>query len=531
MTRSFQMPGRSPVIAENGMAATSHPLATAAAVDILRTGGNAVDAAIAASAVLCVVEPHMTGIGGDCFVILSEPDGTVHGLNGSGRAPARLTADMLRGMGHETMPESGVHSVTVPGALKAWEVLLQRFGTRDLGRLFADAIRYAEDGFAVHSRVAWDWARHAAALAGDEGGRRHYLTAGRAPSAGSRFRNPGLAQTFRVIARKGAGAFYEGAIAAEIAWTVRAQGGFLDEEDLAGVTADWVAPIATRYRGLDVLEIPPNGQGITALILLNLFEALGADGFDANGADRWHMEIEAARLAYGVLARDVGDPDAMSAEVSRILSGPFTTELAARFDPARRNPDLVLPDLPKSDTVYLSVVDRDRRAVSFINSTYDAFGSKVVTPVSGIALQNRGACFTLERGHPNEFGPGKRPLHTIIPGMAMKDGLPYAPFGVMGGAYQPMGHAHVLSNILDHGMDPQEAIDHPRLFWDEDEDGVLLAEEGLTADVAAELQAFGHIVRPAPRPHGGAQMIVIDRENGFLVGASDSRKDGCAGGW
>ncbi len=527
--RSFDLPGRSPVIAENGMAATSHPLATATALDVLREGGNAVDAAIAAAATLAVVEPHMTGIGGDCFVILAEPDGSVHGLNGSGRAPAAANAAWYRENGDAGMPQSGVHSITVPGAIDAWVKLSDRFGSMGFDRLFADAIRYAEDGFAVHARVARDWPRYVAELAADEGGAMHCLVGGKAPEAGTRFGFPALGATLRRIAREGRSAFYEGEIAAEIAATVQAKGGFLTEADLAAASADWVKPISARYGGHDVLEIPPSGQGITALILLRLMDIACVNDCEPGSAERYHLEIEAARLAYSVRDHLVADPASMTMTPAELLSDRFIDRLARQIDAGRRNPDIALPDMPRSDTVYLTVVDRDRRAVSFINSLYSGFGSKVVTPRSGIALQNRGACFTIAEGHPNELGGGKRPMHTIIPAMALKDGRATHSFGVMGGDYQPMGHGHVFSNLVDHGMDAQEAIDHPRLFWGDD--GVLDAEEGIGEGIREALVARGHQVRSAASPHGGGQLIVIDHENGFLIGGSDPRKDGCALGW
>jgi len=527
--RNFDLPGRSPVYAENGMATTSHPLATAAALAVLRDGGNAVDAAVAASATLAVVEPHMTGIGGDCFVIIAEPDGSIHGLNGSGRAPGETHPGWYRERGIVEMPQTGPHAVTVPGAIKAWEVLLERFGTRGFDTLFADSIRYAEEGYAVHSRVARDWAHHAEELAADEGGARHYLIDGRAPSAGERFRAPALGATLRTIATGGARAFYEGPIAAEMAATVRRKGGFLSEADLASVTADWVQPISVRYGGYDVHEIPPNGQGITALLMFNLLGRLGAGKLDPDGAERYHLEIEAGRLAYSVRDHLVADAAAMRVLPERLLSDAFASALTERIDPDRRNGDLSLPKLPSSDTVYLTVVDRDRRAVSFINSLYSGFGAKIIAPLSGIALQNRGACFTLEPDHPNEIGPGKRPMHTIIPAMATRNGKASVSFGVMGGAFQPMGHVHVFSNLADHGMNPQEALDHARLFWGED--GVLEAEMGIAGRVQEELLARRHQVRPAASPHGGGQVIVIDDKSGFLIGGSDPRKDGLALGW
>lgn len=527
--RIFDQPGRSHVIAENGMAATSHPLATASALQVLREGGNAVDAAIAAAATLAVVEPHMTGIGGDCFVILAEPNGTLHGLNGSGRAPAAADAGKLRDQGFDAIPASGALSVTAPGAVKAWETLAERFGTLDFDRLFADAVRYAEDGFAVHPRVARDWSLHAAALAADEGGAMHYLDGGRAPAVGTRWRLPALGQTLRSIAEGGSQAFYTGALAEEMVATLRKGGNDFTQDDLAGVEADWIDPVSTSYGGHDVFELPPNGQGVTALILLNLLTRLKAGGLGADSVERYHLEIEAGRLAYTVRDHLVADPDTMTVSLETLLSQAYTKALADQFDPEARNPSLTLPEGPDADTVYLTVVDRDRRAVSFINSLYGAFGSKVVTPRSGVALQNRAACFSLAAGHPNEYGPGKRPMHTIIPGMLKKDGRVAGVFGVMGGQFQPMGHAHLLSNLFDHGMDPQAALDHGRVFWDKE--GAIEAEAGVPLRVVARLQEMGHDIRPATSPHGGGQIILIDHENGFLVGGSDPRKDGLALGW
>ncbi len=527
--RNFDLPGRSRVIAENGMAATSHPLATANALAVLREGGNAIDAAIAAAGVLSVVEPHMTGIGGDCFAIVAEPDGTVHGLNGSGRAPAAADAAGYRDRGLTEVPFTGALPVTVPGAVDAWEKLGQRFGTMDFDRLLAPAISYAEDGYAVHDRVALDWAEHVDGLASDPGAARHLLVGGKAPAAGTRFRSPGLANALRAIATQGARALYEGALAAEIAKTIQGAGGAMTEEDLAAVSGDWVTPISTHYQGYDVLEIPPNGQGIVALIILNILDELGAGDLPPDSAQRYHLEVEAARLAYSVRDHMVADPAHMTATTEQILSKAYTRALAAKVDPERRNNDIALPALPNSDTVYLTVVDRDRRAVSFIYSIYGPFGSMLVTPESGIVLQNRGACFTLEEGHPNELKGGKRPMHTIIPAMAMKNGKAAIPFGVMGGAYQPMGHAHVFANVADHGMDAQAAIDHARIFWEDD--GALGCETGIGADVRETLAAKGHRVVPASSPWGGSQMIQIDEENGFLVGGSDPRKDGHAAGW
>lgn len=527
--RSFDRPGRSPVIAENGVAATSHPLASSSAIAVLREGGNAVDAAIAAAATIAVVEPHMTGIGGDCFVIVAEPDGSVHGLNGSGRAAAKAETGWYLENGFNSIPGHSPHAVTAPGAIKAWETLHARFGSLPFERLFRDAIAYAENGFAVAPRVASDWAKEVETLSADEGARRHYLPNGRSPSVGDRVRLPALAKTLKGIAARGAAAFYEGPVAAEIARVVQARGGFLDEADLAGVTADWVDPIGTDYAGYRVLELPPSGQGMVALILLNLLDILDTRSMAAGSAQRYHHEVEAARLAYAVRDAMLADPDHMTASPEVLASRAYAAELARQVDPGKRNPAIVVPPSPNSDTIYLTVADRDGRAVSFINSLYAAFGSQIVTPESGVALQNRGACFRVEEGHPNTIGPRKRPLHTIIPAMVTKDGRPAVSFGVMGGAYQPMGHGHVFSNLADHGMDPQEALDHPRIFWNAD--GVLGIEEGVDPAVADALAEKGHAVAPAASPWGGGQMIVVDHERGFFTAGSDPRKDGQAIGY
>ena len=527
--RDFSLPGRSPVIAENGMAATSHPLGTMSAIQVLREGGNAVDAAIAAVATLCVVEPGATGIGGDFFAIVAEPDGSLHGLNASGRSSMSTDAEAVRARGLKALPEFDALSVTVPGALAGWEAVANRFGTKGFDRLFADAIGYAEDGFAVHPRVAADWKRYEADLANDPGARLHYLTDGLAPKPGERMRQAALAGVLRKVARDGAKAFYEGEVAAEIAATVRAGGGFMEESDLAACTADWVDPIGTDHAGQRLNEIPPNGQGITALIMLNMLDVLDAKHLPRESAERWHIWIEVARLAYAARDAFVSDPATMNVPIEAMLSRTFAEELAARIDPGRRNDDLVMPKLPGPDTTCLTVVDRDRRAVSFINSLYFGMGSRIVTPKSGVTLQNRGACFTLEKGHPNELGPGKRPMHTIIPGMATGPRGATISFGVMGGGFQPMGHAQVFTDIVVGGMDPQEAADQPRLFWGDD--GILDCETGISAEVRNGLEARGHTLRKAEMPHGGAQLIAIDHESGFLIGGSDPRKDGHAAGW
>jgi len=509
------------------MAATSHPLATQCALAVLREGGNAVDAAIAASATLCVVEPHMTGIGGDCFALVCEPDGTLHGLNGHGRSAAGASLDGYLDRGFTSIAGNSVHAITAPGAIRAWEELHARFGRMDFARLFADAVRHGRDGFPVAPRVASDWAGLVDKLAAHEGGRRHWLIDGRAPRLGDVMRTPALADVLEGVARNGSRAFYEGEVAADIASTVAELGGFLSEEDLAAVTVDWVEPIRAEYRGLEICEIPPSGQGLTTLILLQLLARTQLPP-DPGSAERHHRQIELGRLAYGVRDAEIADPAHMRTGVDALLSPLYLDDLLKGYDPALRNPEIRLPKLPESDTIYLSVVDQDRLAVSFINSVYSGFGTGIVAKKTGIALQNRGACFVLEPGHPNAIGPLKRPMHTIIPAMAMADGKAALSFGVMGAAFQPMGQAHVLSNMLDYGMDPQEAIDEARLFWNGQ--GVLEAESGISADAIAGLEARGHAVTRGG-PWGGAQMIVIDHTRGTLIGASDPRKDGQAAGY
>ncbi len=527
MSRNFALPGRSPVLAENGVASTSHPLATTAALTILKAGGNAVDAAIAAVAVQCVVEPHSTGIGGDCFAIVSTADGTISALNASGRSPARAELGWFRENGIRAISPDSPHAATVPGALKGWETLHQRHGRLDFERLLADAIAYAINGFAVHPRVARDWAILSPRISAHEGGRRHYMRDGRVPTAGERFSTPALGGVLQQVARQGSRAFYEGAVAAEIAATVQALGGLLEEADLAAVSADWVEPIETQFCGHKVLEIPPNGQGLTALVMMNLLSQAGFAS-DARSAERYHLSIETARIAYAIRDAHIADPAHMKATVSEILSAPYTDALLKQYRPDRRNDGIVLPRLPSSDTVYLCVADRDGMMVSLINSTYHGFGSCIVTPQTGIALQSRGSGFVLEEGHPNAIAPRKRPMHTIIPGMAMKDGLPSVAFGVMGGAYQPLGHAQVMTDLLHYGMDPQQAVDGPRLFWDAD--GTIEVEDGIADEVVTGLQARGHRVRRGGL-FGGGQMIVADRRSGFFIAGSDPRKDGQAAGY
>lgn len=524
--RNFQLPGRSPAIAANGMAATSSPLATLAAVDLLRAGGNAADAAVAASAVLCMTEPHMTGIGGDCFVLVGEPSGKVLGLNGSGRSSHRADAAWLKASGLTSIARRSIHAVTVPGAIDAWDQLLKRCGTMSLGDCLRPAIALAEKGVPTTPRVAFDWPEDAKVLAGDPGGRQHYLVNGEAPRLGHTMRYPALAETLRRIANEGRDAFYKGSIAKDIIATIATMGSLLDLEDLAAHRSDWVEPIATDFAGHEILEIPPSGQGLTALIALNILSNFGLKVLDPAGPQRMHLEIEALKLAWWFRNKHIADPAQADVPVAELLSAGFAKKLAGLIE-ARKCLDIATA-LPPSDTVYLTVVDKNRLAISFINSVYDGFGSGVVTPATGIALQNRGAGFVTTPGHPNCIAPAKRPLHTIIPAMVRHQGLVDMSYGVMGGDYQPMGHMAVAANRYVYAMDPQECLDFPRYFPNA---GEVLVEQGVSPAALADLRAIGHRLVPSPEPLGGGQAIAIDHQRGVLIGGSDPRKDGFALGY
>lgn len=527
--RSLHFPGRSPVYARKAMAATSHPLATETALGVLRGGGNAVDAAIAATAVLCVVENAMTGIGGDCFAIVSMPGAKPFALNASGRAPAGLTADYLLERGIRSIGTQTPHAVTVPGAIDGWAMLLADHGTRALSELLQPAIATASEGYVVSPRVAYDWAVGTAKLSGNANAAKHYLKDGKPPVVGDVVRFPNLAATLTAVAEGGRDAFYEGEVAADIVKELNALGGVHTLADFAAQRSSYVEPISVNYRGLDVLELPPNNHGVVVLMMLKMMEQIGKIGDDPDSVDRHHTMLEVARLAYAMRDEFVADPDMADVPVDHMLDDAVITELVGRVDRKRARPDIAPVPQPKgSDTVYLSVVDENGMAVSFINSLFSDFGSGIATDKTGILLQNRGQGFVVEPGHRNCVAPGKRPLHTLIPALAMKDGELAMSFGVMGGAFQPAGHAHVLSNMLDYGMDAQEALDAQRVFFDGS--GVLV-EETASAELRAGLEAKGHEVGVRALPWGGGQLIEVDRKRGVLVGASDCRKDGCALGY
>jgi len=525
--RDFQIPGRSAVYAQNGLCATSHPLAAKVAVQILEAGGNAVDAAIAAAVLLGIAEPQMTGIGGDCFVLL-KPDGEdrIVGLNGSGRAPAALSAEKLRAAGNETMPVRGVDSVTIPGAVDAFCRLSRDWGRIGLKAALAPAIYYAEAGIPVAPRVAQDWARVRGFLQGDA--RTHYLFSDDAPLPGQVFRAPGQAEVLRRVATEGRAGFYEGEVAEDMVASLNALGGCHSVDDFAATACDYTDPIEGSYKGVDLVEHPPNGQGATAILMNNILSHFDLETLDPLGAARAHLEAEATKLAYDARNRFLADPD-HTARLDHMLAPETALALAGLIDPKRaQTVTTTLTEAVHKDTIYLSVVDKDRMVVSLIYSIFQGFGSGLASQKFGVNFQNRGAGFSLEAGHPNEAGGGKRPFHTIIPGMLKKGGKVFMPFGVMGGQYQSCGHSRFLTNLVDHNMHPQQAVDAPRSFA---QAGRLEVERGYAPQVMQDLADLGHKVVEPEVPLGGAQAILIDEENGVLEGASDHRKDGCALGY
>jgi len=529
MTRDFQLGGRSTVHAANGIAATSHPLATGVALDVLKSGGNALDAAIAANATLAVVEPQSTGIGGDCFVLMARAGSDkVIGFNGSGRSPAAAELSWYRERGFTEIPEDSVHAATLPGAVDAWLTLHADHGRTPFANLLAPAIRYARDGYPVHARVRRDWLAAAPLLGKNAAASAVYLPGGAVPAEGDLHVQKALGDTLQAIADTGRAGFYEGAVAQAMVKTLNAEGGLHTLADFAAVHGDYVEPISTDYRGYRVHQIPPNNQGITALIMLNLLEGFDLASLDPLSVERTHLEIEAGRLAFAVRNAEVAEESAMLARTERLLSKDWAASLARSIRRDRAMASLPDLGLRLSDTVYVSVVDAERNAVSFINSVYDSFGCGILCPATGVMFQNRGNSFSVDPGHPNCIAPSKRPRHTIMPGMLTKGGRALMPYGVMGGDYQPFGHVRVLTNMIDFGFDPQAAIDAPRVFAS---DGTVQLEKTFSIEVVEGLTALGHRVAVAERPFGGGQAVFIDYARGILSGGSDPRKDGCALGF
>lgn len=524
--RDFQSPGRSAVFTTNGLCATSHPLAAGAAIDILKRGGNAMDAAIAGAVLLGICEPQMTGIGGDCFLLYSRAGSDeIQAFNGSGRAPKAASAAALRARDLPTVPIGSPDSVTVPGAVDAFCHLAETEGKLGLDVLLQPAIHYAEAGVPVAPRVAFDWANSSSTLQGTA--RRHYLIDGKAPRVGQMFRSPGQAEVMRRIAQDGRDAFYTGDVAEDMLAALTSLGGVHTADDFARTTCEPAHPVCGEYKGTELFEHPPNGQGATAILMLNILKHFDIPSMKPFGSQRAHIEAEAAKLAYDARNRFIADPD-HTVRLQHMLAPETAASLAALIAPTRAMPTAtLLSEAVHKDTIYITVVDKDRMAVSLIYSIFHGFGSGIASEKFGILLQNRGAGFTLEPGHPNELGGSKRPMHTIIPGMLRQNGRVVMPFGVMGGAYQPNGHARLLSNLVDFDMDLQAAMDAPRAF----SDGTTLnVERGYSDAVRQELADLGHNVEVPQSAIGGSQAIRI-RDDGVLEGASDPRKDGCALGY
>lgn len=525
---------RSTVYAPRAAAATSHPLATTAALEVLASGGNAFDAAVVAAVVLTVVEPHMTGVGGDVFTLSwSAREGRLTGMRSIGRAGSLMTREALVARGREEIPGTGAESVTVPGSLAGWAALLERYGTLTLAEALEPGIRLAEEGFPVSPIVAEDWAGQVEKLSRDEGARATYLAEGeRPPRAGEWHRNPDLAASLRAVADGGIGVFYGGPLGARIVEGLQRLGGFLTLEDLAAHQVEWVDPISVPFRGYRVYQLPPPNQGIAALQMLRMLDGFDLDGMEHNSAEYIHLLTEVKKLAYADLAAHVADPDHMRASAEELLSEEYLTGRRALVDPERpaerREPGRFVTE---SETIYLSVADAEGNMVSLINSIFGYFGSGVVVPGTGIVLQNRGSGFTLEEGHPNQVAPGKRPFHTIIPAFVTRQTgageEPWLSYGVMGGGFQPQGHVQVLLNLLVFGMDLQEAIDAARVAH---ASGLRITlEPPIGEEVRAALEAKGHQVGTAGRlSYGGAQ-AVMKLPKGWAA-ASDPRKDGQAGG-
>jgi gamma-glutamyltranspeptidase/glutathione hydrolase len=534
---------RSVVHAAEGMAATSQPLATQIALDILKAGGSAVDAAIAANAALGLMEPTGCGIGGDLFAIVwDEEKGELTGLNASGRAPALMTAGFFRQQGLDAIPPFGPLPVSVPGAVDGWFELHGRYGRLPMKQVLAPAIGYAKRGFPVSQVVARYLEFSGERLGEYPGFRETYMPDGSMPREGEMFSNPRLARTYELLVQGGRDAFYEGEIARRMDAYMQEHGGLLRYDDLAAHRSEWMAPVSTNYRGWDVYELPPNGQGIAALQILNILEGydVAAMGFDS--PEYVHTLVEAKKLAFEDRARYYADMDFADVPVEQLISKDYATERRRLIDPKHAASRFPAGEakLDTGDTIYLTVADRQGNMVSLIQSNYRGMGSGMTPGELGFVLQDRAELFSLDPEHPNALEPGKRPFHTIIPAFVMKDGQPYMSFGVMGGAMQPQGHAQIIVNMVDFGMNLQEAGDAARINHDGSSEptgtvmsdgGVVHLENGFSASTRAALEAMGHTIGESNGSFGGYQAILRDHEEGVWRGASEVRKDGQAAGY
>ena len=536
---------RSEVIAAHGMVATSHPLATQIGLDVLKQGGSAVDAAIAANAALGLMEPTGNGIGGDLFAIVWDAKTKkLHGYNGSGRSPQSLSLQWFQQQGLQDIPAHGPLPVTVPGAVDGWFALHKKFGNLPMSTLLAPTIRYATEGFPVTEVIAHYWALSVPKLGKFPGFNEQFTRDGRAPEKGELWRNPNLARTLTQLADEGRDAFYRGDIARTIGDYIKAQGGFLSAADLAAHRGEWVEPVSTKYRGYDVWELPPNGQGIAALMMLNILEAYDLKAAGFGSTDHLHLLAEAKKLAFADRAKWFADPDFAKLPVTGLISKAYAQKRRALISMERAavSVDAGHPELDEGDTIYLTTADRDGNMVSLIQSNYRGMGSGMAPTGLGFILQDRGEQFVLKDGHANTYAPGKRPFHTIIPAFVTKDGKPWLSFGLMGGAMQPQGHAQIVINLIDFGMNLQEAGDAPRIQHDGSTEpdgqalvmtdgGVVELETGFPYETVRGLMRKGHHVKFADGPFGGYQAIARDHANGVYIGASESRKDGHAAGY
>ena len=521
---------RSEVIAPHGMVAASHPLAAQVGIDILKAGGNAIDAAVAVNAVLGLVEPHMNGVGGDLFAIVWDAETErLYGLNATGRAPYELNRQVFERQDLDWVPGTGPLTWTVPGAVDGWDQLLRRFGTMSFAEVLAPAIAYGRDGFPVSEIIQGQWAASERSLAEWPTSAATYLPNGRPPEVGEVFTNPGLVRTYEAIAQGGRDAFYRGEITRKIVGFSESNGGYFTMRDFEDHSSVWVEPVTSSYRGYDVWEIPPNSSGIVALMMLNILEGYDIASMGHNSAEAIHLITEAKKLAFADRDRYVADADANALPTAELISKAYAERRRALIDPSRASETTRAGDpTDNAETVYLTVVDRDRNAVSLIESIFGGFGSKVVPADLGFALQNRGSGFSLKPGHLNSLEPHKRSLHTNMPAFVTKDGKPWLSFGVMGGAMQPQGHTQVLSNIIDFGMNLQEAGDAARVRHS----GSVLVEPGVSDEVIAALERMGHRVRRrGGGAMGGYQAIMIHPETGMLHAGTDPRKDGAAIGY
>ncbi len=520
--------GRSVVRALNGMVATSQPLASAAGLRILQQGGNAIDAAIAAAAVLCVVEPMMVSPGGDLFALIWDAKKKeIKALNASGRAPKALSIDELKKRSITKKPEFGIHTVTVPGAVDGWATLLKSHGTMTLAQVLQPAIEYAERGFPVTEIIGTEW-REGIQHKGNADFAATFLPNGQPPAVGEIFTNKNLAHSLKLIAKGGRDVMYKGDLAAKIVKFAQAQGGLHSRQVFANHTSTWVEPISTTYRGHTVYELPPNNQGLAALQMLNILEGYDVKSLGHNSAEYLHLLVEAKKLAFVDRAKHIADPAFYQAPLAQLLSKDYAAELRQKINHTQAQDPVANGPSGGEDTVYLTVVDKDRNCVSFIQSIFSAFGSGLVAGDTGIVLHNRGAGFSFDPNAANKLEGGKRPFHTLIPAMAFKDGKPWLTFGVMGGDMQAQGHVQVLMNMIDFGMDVQQSGEQPR--FRHFENGLAL-ETAIGADVRKALESKGHKLTTAAGMFGGYQAIMLDPVSGALAGGSDVRKDGCAIGW